>query len=435
MAIRKFYSKREKKFWKYDAKAKLYWSYGYDIRLVGGQRVREAGFMTESDAVAAVGRIRQSEKDKKYGFIPESAKPLLSAFIEKRLASIRNPRERSRSTRILGDLASVMPPRIKVTELTSAHIQLFVEKRFRDGLQPQSVSRELNSVAAALNSAAKLYSQLEQWVPPAMPRPKHSKGRRERIFTDDERRKLLEWLFAPRREGERGYQAAARRRVGLKVQFSLLTGMRHGEMSKIRKEHVDWDGRRLKVLGTKTQLVSNPTRYITLTRTMLSILKEFVDASKTDYVFTRSGNDTPKFYQIFSAACAACGIPYGRQVPGGLVLHDARHTATTRMLQAGLDLATIQSVTGHSDKSMVLYYSHATPETSARAADVLEAYAGDVSLEEKMESRLSDEQLNLLMGLFEAGRIDRARLYRVLQGAEGFPTELLDETPAAAPAE
>ena len=432
--IRKFYSKRVRKHWKFDAKARLYWSHGYDIRLTDGRRVREAGFMTEADAVAAVGRIRQSEKDKKYGFIPEAAKPLLKDYIEKRLASIRNQRERSRSTRILGDLASVLPARIKVTELTSAHIQLFVEKRFGDGLRPQSVSRELNSVAAALNSAAKLYSQLEQWVPPAMPRPKHPKGRRERIFSDEERRKLLEWLFAPKREGERGYQAVARRRVGLKVQFSLLTGMRHGEMDKIRKEHIDWDNHRLKVLGTKTQLVSNPTRYITLTRTMLSILREFVETSKTDFVFTRSGNTSPKFYKIFSAACAAVGIPYGRQVPGGVVLHDARHTATTRMLQAGLDLATIQSVTGHSDKSMVLYYSHATPETSARAADVLEAYAGDGALEEPKESRLSDEQLTQLMSLFEAEKIDRARFYRILQGTEEFPEELLDEAPAPAPA-
>ena len=60
-----------------------------------------------------------------------------------------------------------------------------------------------------------------------------------------------------------------------------------------------------------------------------------------------------------------------------MVLHDARHTATTRLRQAGLDLATIQSVTGHSDKTMVLYYSHATLASRERAAAALEAYAGD----------------------------------------------------------
>jgi integrase len=429
MAIRKFYSKREKKHWKYDARKKLYWSHGFDIRLASGQRLREAGFMTEADAAAAIGRIRSAEKDKKYGFIPESAKPKLADLIARRLDSIRNPRERSRSTRILGDLASVLPPGVKVTELTTAHLQLFVDKRFRDGLLPQSVSRELNSVAAALNSARRLYPQLDQWAPPAIPRPKHSKGRRERIFTDDERRRLLEYLFAPRRDGERPYQAAARRRVGLKVQFSLLTGMRHGEMNKVRKEHVDWDGGRLKILGTKTQNVSNPTRYINLTKTTAAILREFVEASKTDYVFSKGGNTGSKFYRIFTAACEACRIPYGRKTPGGLVLHDARHTATTRMLQANVDLATIQSVTGHSDKTMVLYYSHATPETSARAADVLEAFAGDGAPAEGERPRLGEGQLNDLMTLFERGRIDRARLYRVLQGAEDFPSELMEESP------
>src|SRR2546423_835966 len=302
MAIKKFYSKRQKKHWKLDAKKKKWWSWGFDIWLADGKRKREAGFMTESDAVAAVGRIRQAEKDKSYGFIPSSALPSVAALIAKRIASIQNPRERVRSTRILGDLASVLPAKLKVTELTSAHVHLFVEKRLADGLLPQSVNRELNSIAACLNSARILFPLLDQWVPPRMPRPKQSRGRRERIYSDEEKRKLLEHLFAPRGEGERSYQAAARRRVGLQFQFLLLTGMRHGEMDKIKKEHVDWDGGVLKVIGTKTQHVSNPTRYIKLTKTMLSILREFVAASETDYVFTRAGHTSPKFYKIFSAA-------------------------------------------------------------------------------------------------------------------------------------
>jgi integrase len=81
--------------------------------------------------------------------------------------------------------------------------------------------------------------------------------------------------MAPQREDEHSMSAIARRRVGLKWQFACLTGMRHGEMNGIQKEDVDFEGKRLKVMGVKTQYASNPTWYIKLTDTMIAIIREF----------------------------------------------------------------------------------------------------------------------------------------------------------------
>jgi integrase len=88
-------------------------------------------------------------------------------------------------------------------------------------------------------------------------------------------------------------------------------------------------------------------------------------------------NTGSRFYRILREACAACDIPYGKKTIGGLVLHDARHTATTRMLQAGVDPATVGSITGHTDKSVILYYSHATADSRRKAVSVLEEFAGN----------------------------------------------------------
>ena len=98
--------------------------------------------------------------------------------------------------------------------------------------------------------------------------------------------------------------------------------------------------------------------------------------SKGLYVFTREGGEVTHYYRIFAAACQAMGIPYGRELPGGFVTHDARHTAVTRMLQAGRDLATIGSITGHKDKTLILHYGHASTESRDKAMDVLESFAG-----------------------------------------------------------
>jgi len=44
------------------------------------------------------------------------------------------------------------------------------------------------------------------------------------------------------------------------------------------------------------------------------------------------------------------------------------------MLQAGVDLATIGSITGHSDKTLILHYSHATRELKRKAGKVLDDF-------------------------------------------------------------
>ena len=50
------------------------------------------------------------------------------------------------------------------------------------------------------------------------------------------------------------------------------------------------------------------------------------------------------------------------------------------MLQAGRDLTTIGSITGHADKTLILHYGHASTESRDRAMDVLETFAGNETL-------------------------------------------------------
>ncbi len=40
---------------------------------------------------------------------------------------------------------------------------------------------------------------------------------------------------------------------------------------------------------------------------------------------------------LLSDACKSADVVYGRKKPGGIVFHDTRHTAATRMLHAGMD--------------------------------------------------------------------------------------------------
>lgn len=379
--IKKFFSNRHRPGWKYDSKKKQYYSYGFDIRLSDGRRKRENGFLNQAEVEAVLARIRLAEKDFRYGFITPKEAPTVRELAEKHVTKLTNRREQVRARRVLNTLCEEIPDGFKVNELLTSHIEMFVERRQREGQAPSSVDRELNIISSALNAAPDYYPELRDWNTPKIPRPKHSKRRRERVIKAAEVAKLLTWLYSPQRDDETDSRAANRRNVGHVFRCALLTGARKGELCKLRWDQVDWGAMVIQIVGTKTEKrVQQTVRYLKITPPIAEILNERLALSRGDHVFTRAGGEVTDYYEIMGEAKQALGLPYGKDVIGGFVTHDARHTAVTRMLQAGCDLATIGSITGHKDKTLVLRYAHASNESRDRAMGVLEKLATSESL-------------------------------------------------------
>jgi integrase len=370
--IKKVFSNRHRAGWRYDGKRKQYYSWGFDIRLSDGRRKRESGFLSEAEVQAVLARIRLAEKDLRYGFIVPQEAPTIPELAEKHIAKLTNTKEQGRARRVIGTLCEELPAGLRVNELLTSHLEKFVERRRKEGLGPSSIDRELNIVSSALHAAADYYPDLRNWNIPKIPRPKHSKRRRERVINAAEVAKLLTWLYAPRREGEREAHFWNRRNVGHVFRTALLTGARKGELCKLRWSQVDWGAMVMQIVGTKTEKRAIQTvRYLKITPPIAEILNERL-ANKSDFVFTRAGVEVTDYYEIMGEARDALGLSYGKDVIGGFITHDARHTAVTRMLQAGCDLATIGSITGHHDKTLILRYGHATTESKDRAMGVLE---------------------------------------------------------------
>lgn len=55
----------------------------------------------------------------------------------------------------------------------------------------------------------------------------------------------------------------------------------------------------------------------------------------------------------------------------GVRFHDLRHTAASRMVEAGVDLVTVSKILGHSTIQMTMRYAHPTPENMRRAVETL----------------------------------------------------------------
>ena len=85
------------------------------------------------------------------------------------------------------------------------------------------------------------------------------------------------------------------------------------------------------------------------------------------------------FFIQIRPASAAGALPQDdradRRVPGYL-LHEARHTTATLLLEAGVDTAIITAILGHSSIVTTRGYQHASQALARRALDDVAARLG-----------------------------------------------------------
>jgi len=235
-----------------------------------------------------------------------------------------------------------------------------------------SVNRELEIMRAVMR-----FAQRQGWLtrsPFDQGAPLISKAdevRRERVLTFDEERRLLE-ACGPRTVVYkwRGKQVTAHddgeRRAHLRaiIIAALDTAMRRGELFKLRWRDVDLENRSIRItaLNSKTArprtVAMTPRLYAELER-----LRAQAPDDPDGLVF--GVKDTVK--KSFAAACKAARIE-------GFRFHDCRHTAITRMVQAGITPMEIMKISGHTQH--ITFARYVNPDAGAvqRAADALAAF-------------------------------------------------------------
>ncbi len=379
MAIKKFYSNKAKVGWRWEAGKKQYYSWGLDIRLASGKRLREPGFASRELAEAAGARIRLSEINRKYELVDLQSFPTLRELANRRLATVSDHAERVRSERVLNVLSDCLATKgladPKINELTTAAISVYVEHRHQEKVKDETINRELRIIAATLNQAKHFFPNLEDWHPPRVRFVKVEKTRRERVVNSGEARSILYYLLKPQGSDESKKIFLSRRRAGLLFILSAVTGARPGELLRLSEQDILTDLNVLKITGRKTRFKKAKTvRYFPLIDVVKTILKEGIEIRAGEFIFSKKGTITETYYKQIRNACEFAGVTYGRKVRGGLIPYDLRHTATTLIAQSGADMETLSSITGHSHHSL-WHYTHASNESIGRAVSVLERFA------------------------------------------------------------
>jgi integrase len=138
------------------------------------------------------------------------------------------------------------------------------------------------------------------------------------------------------------------------VLTALQTGLRKSELLALRWEHVDLVRQVLTVEAAYAK--NGEARCVPKTRTLAAALRDLQGQAGPATAVFLTQHQTPYIdvSKVFRAACRRAGVV-------DLRFHDLRHTFASRLVMAGVDLATVQQLLGHKHITMTLRYIHLAP--------------------------------------------------------------------------
>jgi len=148
--------------------------------------------------------------------------------------------------------------------------------------------------------------------------------------------------------------------------LAALTGMRSAEILGLRGEFVYDDYiyvcGQYGSFGYLPHTKNKKNRNIPLMPEMIQILRKLMEKNGNGFVFSHNGGAKPithnNLYKGLKEALEKIGIDENERKRRGLTLHSWRHFLNTKLIQQGLTLEQVQSVTGHLSKKMTDRYNH-----------------------------------------------------------------------------
>lgn len=132
--------------------------------------------------------------------------------------------------------------------------------------------------------------------------------------------------------------------------LAIETGMRRGEIVKLKWELLDSESRVITIRDTK----NGEDRHVPLSTKAAYILE--AQERKTEFIFNIRGDSIG---QAFRRITKRAGLE-------DLRFHDLRHEATSRFFERGFGIMEVSAITGHKDLGMLKRYTHLRADDLAR---------------------------------------------------------------------
>jgi integrase len=242
---------------------------------------------------------------------------------------------------------------VRLRNLTAARIIKFARDRHTAGAGAVTIGVDLSYLGTVLRTARALWRLAIDDVPVRDAREALAmiglvgrSRRRERRPTPMELERLcLYWRSNPRQKIP----------MADLTEFAIASGMRLGEICRIRWRDLDQIGRTVTIRDRKDprQKEGNDETVPLLDVTGYDALAiiQGQPASTDGRIFPYNERSVST---VFTRACTALGID-------DLTFHDLRHEATSCLFEAGLRIEQVALVTGHKDWKTLQRYTHLRP--------------------------------------------------------------------------
>jgi len=312
----------------------------------GSKRVREKVGKSKGEAKRALSVRKAQVALGKFDLLPKPEIPTFRAFAD-RYERLVSEHKRGRPVeryyiRMFVDIFG----KEKINEITAEEGERFKTYRARQ-VKPATVNRELTLFKH-------MFAKAVEWdLLAANPlrgvRSLRVPTRLERILELDEEIRLLAACDRVRSP----YLRPA-------VILALNTGMRRGELLSLQWEQIDFIHGRIRILNAKT---NSSERSIPMNSVVSVVLNDLAQKKKSDLVFPSNRRVGERFLDLkkgFKKAVQLAGIAPIR-------FHDMRHAFASRLVQAEVDIITVQHLLGHAKISMTARYAH-SPNNAKIAA-------------------------------------------------------------------
>lgn len=192
---------------------------------------------------------------------------------------------------------------------------------------------------------------------------------RNRYLTQEEEDRLLSEM------------SGARAHLKAVVQIAINTGMRRGEILGLRWSWIDFIRGFIHLPSEATKTAkprSIPMNQ--LVRALLTDIRETRESSEFVFASPKTSGSLTDIKHGFVSACEDAKVI-------DFKFHDLRHTAATRLADAGADPFVIAEILGHSDLRMTKRYTHATDERKRQALERLAQFSNRKQFSRKQEKR------------------------------------------------
>ena len=267
--------------------------------------------------------------------------------------------------------------RLRLRDLTPAHVRAFKVRKLEEGLNPNYVGSLQGVLSAALNQA--LDDGIISSNPAARVKKAARRGRRPMLALSHE-------------EASRLISASEGTRDEALIVVALRTGMRQGELAALCWEDVDLADpdkaaitvRRSADTRTRTRVSTTKTgeeRRIGIGPRTAEALKAHCTRQLEERMAAPSWadpglvfpNTCGKVRRRDAVVCSLRRLLEEAGLPAKVRFHDLRHTAATLAIKQGMPIHVVSKMLGHSDPAMTLRrYAHVLDDMREDAARVMD---------------------------------------------------------------